>query len=148
MLKYKSSGNQLSRQPDNGLPDQVTCKIEKTLAHPDIKRPGRESLAPNIVREMDKIRIRIVYRVGSDIFVQEYLIAQQEVVKYQDSYEQQNQCNQKRNEKTSKGKKDTNGRSRVRPAWRIANVLIAHLEQKNNPSLILATIDHWFCSSR
>ena len=99
---------------------------------------------PDVIREMNEIRIRIVYRVGSDIFVQEYLVAQQEVVKYQDSYEQQNQCNQKRNEKTSKGKKDTNGRSRVRPAWRIANVLSAHLEQKKkNPSRILA-----FCSSR
>jgi len=87
---------------------------------------------PDVIREMNEIRIRIVYRVGPDIFVQEHLIAQQEVVKYQDSYEQQNQCNQKRNEKTSKDKKDTNGRSRVRPAWRVANVLIAHLEQKKN----------------
>jgi len=31
---------------------------------------------------MDEIRIRIVYRIGSDIFVQEYFIAQEEVVKY------------------------------------------------------------------
>src|SRR6266480_5886590 len=130
MLKYKSSGDQLSGQPDNGLPNQVTNKIEKTLAHPDIKRPGRESLAPNIVREMDKIRIRIVYRVGSDIFVQEYFIAQQEVEKYQDSYEQQNQCSQKRNEKTSKGSKDTSWRSNVRTVCRTARVVLPILNKR------------------
>jgi len=52
------------------------------LAHPHIKRPGWEALTPNVIREMDEIRIRIVYRIGSDILVQEYFIAQQEVVKY------------------------------------------------------------------
>ena len=89
---------------------------------------------------MDKIKIRIVYRVGSDIFIQEHFVAQQEVVKDYDPYEQQNQCNQKRNEKTSKGGKDTNGQSYVRPAWPIANVLIAHLEPiENNPPLIEAS---------
>src|SRR5207249_8077994 len=49
MLEYQCMSNHLSRQPYNGLPDQVTRKIKETLAHADTERPRRKALAPNVI---------------------------------------------------------------------------------------------------
>src|SRR4029077_9735611 len=67
--------------------------MKKTLSHSGIERPGRQTVLPQIIGQMNERGIRVQYRIGSNVFVEQKFVAEQEVAKYQRAHHQQRECN-------------------------------------------------------
>jgi hypothetical protein len=61
------------------MPDKKTCGIGQILTHPDIERPRRKSLAADVVRKVNEIRVITINGIAPDIRVKKESAAKQKV---------------------------------------------------------------------
>lgn len=94
MLKDQRSRNPIGRQPTNRLPDQITRGIGEILTHSHVEGPRRETLAANVVRKVNEIRVVAVNGIAAYVGVKKHGAAEQEVAKDQRADEQETQSSE------------------------------------------------------
>src|SRR2546423_9728821 len=78
MLINKSPGDEACGQPSDRFPEKKSGGVGHVLPHPNVERPGREAVAPEVVREMNEVRVVTFQGVATDVAVEENAVAENE----------------------------------------------------------------------